>query len=149
MKLPPFLPSLLKYVSMSLFQTQAKLNQMSLYSVLTNLPAGVGPVQPDNQAAGLTNPEQQGASLHVGGSAAAAAAAGVRSSLQGPACSGSLLNSNSGPAGVRSAAPEANAVQTQNQAKGLPSHRNLVRSKANWQKTRKYSMLYVSQEWSA
>ncbi|XP_024145946.1 predicted GPI-anchored protein 58 isoform X2 [Oryzias melastigma] len=112
-------------------ETQAKLNQMSLYSVLTNLPAGVGPVQPDNQAAGLTNPEQQGASLHVGGSAAAAAAAGVRSSLQGPACSGSLLNSNSGPAGVRSAAPEANAVQTQNQAKGLPSHRNLVRSKAN------------------
>ncbi|XP_078799754.1 uncharacterized protein LOC144990420 isoform X1 [Oryzias latipes] len=106
-------------------EMQAKLNQMSVYSVLTNLPAGAGPVQPENQAAGLTNPGEQGATPHVGGSAA-----GVRS-LQGPACSGSLLNSNSVPAGVKTAVPEANAVQTQNHAKSLPTNRNLVRSKAN------------------
>lgn len=110
---------------MSPFQMQAKLNQMSVYSVLTNLPAGAGPVQPENEAAGLTNPGEQGATPHVGGSAA-----GVRS-LQGPACSRSLLNSNSVPAGVKTAVPEANAVQTQNHAKSLPTNRNLVRSKAN------------------
>ncbi|XP_017296296.1 gamma-gliadin-like [Kryptolebias marmoratus] len=103
-------------------QAAAKMNQFGMFmpSVLANRPAGVGAVQPESQAAGLKNPEQQAAGQPVG-----ASAAGVPPS-QGLPCSGSQPNANSFPAGLEKAAPQAAAVQTPATSKLKPIRRHLV-----------------------
>ncbi|XP_013863280.1 ameloblastin isoform X2 [Austrofundulus limnaeus] len=103
-------------------QAAAKMNQFGVYmpSVLANLPAAAGAVQPENQAAGLKKPEQQTA-----GRTAVASAAGVPPS-QGLACSGSQPNANSFPAELKKAAPQAAAIQTPALSKLQPTRRRLV-----------------------
>uniref|UniRef100_A0A8C6KD20 Uncharacterized protein n=1 Tax=Nothobranchius furzeri TaxID=105023 RepID=A0A8C6KD20_NOTFU len=83
------------------FQAAAKMSQLGVYvpSVLTNLPAGAAALQPESQAAGLKNPDQQ----------AAGQTAGVPPS-QGLPCSGAQPNANSFPAGLERAAPEAATI---------------------------------------
>ncbi|XP_072239801.1 ameloblastin [Leuresthes tenuis] len=100
-------------------ETAAKMSRLGMYmpTLLTNLPAGGGAVQPQTQAAGMTNPAQQGAMKTVGSSAV-----GVQP-LQKVACS---EPKPSIPAGLEKAAPEASTVQTPAQPKLQPTQGNLV-----------------------
>uniref|UniRef100_A0A3B5AWT1 Uncharacterized protein n=1 Tax=Stegastes partitus TaxID=144197 RepID=A0A3B5AWT1_9TELE len=115
---PPYTNQLVRSLLSSLFQMAAKMSQLGVYmpTVLTNQPAGA--VQPERQAAGLTNPEQQGVAPTMGTSAAAI--------QQGQACSGSQPNANSVPAGLEGAAQEAATVQTSVRPKLQPTQGNLV-----------------------
>ncbi|XP_041790202.1 synapsin-1-like [Chelmon rostratus] len=95
----------------------AKLGQLGVYlpSVLTNPSAGVA--QPVDQAAGLTNPEQQGIGPTVGTSSA-----GVPQT-QGPASSGPQPNTNGLPVGLEKPTQETVTVQ---KTKLQPTQGNLV-----------------------
>jgi len=93
---------------------------MYMPTLLTNLPTGGGAVQPQTQAAGMTNPTQQGAMKTVGSSAV-----GVQP-LQKVVCSEPQPNANSIPAGLEKAAPEASTVQTPAQPKLQPTQGNLI-----------------------
>uniref|UniRef100_A0A3Q3SMV6 Uncharacterized protein n=1 Tax=Mastacembelus armatus TaxID=205130 RepID=A0A3Q3SMV6_9TELE len=90
---------------LSLFQMASKMNQLGVYmsTVLTNLPAGAG--LPVNQAAGLSNPEQEGNVPNIG-----TPSAGV--SQQGLTGCGPQPNANSVPVGLEKAAQNVATVQT-------------------------------------
>ncbi|XP_047435074.1 DNA translocase FtsK-like [Mugil cephalus] len=97
----------------------AKMSQLGVYipNLLPNLP--VGAVQPQSQATGLTNPQQQGVAPTVGTSAA-----GIKQ-IRGPKCSGSHLNANHVPAGLEGAEQEVVTFQKPAQPKLQPTQRNL------------------------
>lgn len=93
----------------------AAMGQLGVYmpTVLTNQPAAA--VQPESQAAGLRDPEQQGAQPAVKTSAAGG------QQIEGLPCSRSQTNASGVPAGLAGAAPEAATVQTPAQPQLQPT----------------------------
>ncbi|XP_026159767.1 proline-rich receptor-like protein kinase PERK14 isoform X2 [Mastacembelus armatus] len=100
-------------------QMASKMNQLGVYmsTVLTNLPAGAG--LPVNQAAGLSNPEQEGNVPNIG-----TPSAGV--SQQGLTGCGPQPNANSVPVGLEKAAQNVATVQTPVHPKPQPAKRNHI-----------------------
>ncbi|XP_036969745.1 vegetative cell wall protein gp1-like [Acanthopagrus latus] len=96
-------------------QMAAKMGQLGVYmsSVLTNPSAGA--VQPVNQAAGISYPDQQGI--------APTSPAGIQQT-QGPASAGSPPNTN--PVGLKSPTQQAATVQTPAGPKLKPTQGDLV-----------------------
>ncbi|CAG5928509.1 unnamed protein product [Menidia menidia] len=103
-------------------ETAAKMSRLGMFmpTLLSNLPTAGGAVQPQTQAAGMANPDQQGA-----GQTVRSAAAGAQP-LQRAACSESKASANNLPAALEKAAPEVSTVQTPPQPKLQPTHRNPV-----------------------